>query len=64
MSVCPFCRILLLIAVPIWFSFTVKLLIGHGKVYNYLRVGTTTRTPPREITPQEYLLYFSFKTKI
>ena len=33
---------ILLIAEPIWFSFTVKFLIGPWKVYNYFGKGTST----------------------
>ncbi len=49
LSVCLYWRILLT-AEPIWFSFSMKLLIGPGKVYNYLR-----KIPPlsQEIKPLE-----------
>ena len=39
----------MVLAEPIWFSLTVKLLIGPGKIYNYLGEGTFSL--PREIAP-------------
>ena len=61
-------RRMLLTTEPIWFSFTVKILIGPGKVTSFLE-GVYTLTLPGEINhpwnPPPLLknLLFLFKTK-
>ena len=50
---------LLLTAEPIWVSFTVKLLVGPGKVYNYFW-GEETSNLQREIDSRNFLFTFSF----
>ena len=46
-----------------WFSFTVKLFIGPGKVYNYFGRGyvhTKRKSPQEQNYPSKYLYFFSF----
>ena len=65
LSVCLQLRISLTTE-PIWLSFTVKLFIVPGKVYNYFR-GTPTsqgKWPLEKHYPHKYFLSLSFKTEI
>ena len=61
MFVCLYQRILLTTE-SIWFSFKVKLLIGPGKVFNYLKVTLGTiqmkyNPPPLQ---KKYIFYIFF----
>ena len=56
LSVCI--DLILLTAGPIWFAFTVNLLIGPDKVYNYLGVGFLEKIPTLR---KKYVKYFFSK---